>query len=163
MRADSVNLWSIDVALTRKIVDKPQRTQRAKKMLMIGVSLRDKECNDWIRQKTKVTDIIMSISHLKCVARVKDNQWNNRLITWRQWIGRKERAKRIITWYNDIIKMMTKYTTELKNVLYAAFKITYYVYIFKNWQLLFLLNERNLWNLFLNYVLIDLVRQKTDI
>lgn len=51
---------------------------------MLGVSLRDRKTNEWIRQRTKVTDVIEKAARLKWsyaghVARSNIGRWHKRI------------------------------------------------------------------------------------
>src|ERR1700753_2590626 len=59
----------------------------------LGISLRDKMTNQWIRQQTKVVDIMERIASLKWnwaghIARMTDDRWTKAIFQWRppkQW------------------------------------------------------------------------------
>ena len=60
--------------------DKLRITQRAMESAMLGVSLRDRLRNEYIRKRTKVTDIALRICKLKWqwaghIARKTDGRW----------------------------------------------------------------------------------------
>ena len=54
---------------------------------MLGISLRDKKRASWIRENTKVKDILVTIKEQKWrwaghIASREDNRWNKRLTDW---------------------------------------------------------------------------------
>ena len=55
---------------------------------MIGIVLRDRMTNEWIRQQTKVTDVMERIATLKWswaghIARRTDGHWTKTIMNWR--------------------------------------------------------------------------------
>ena len=53
------------LTLTRASENKLRVTQRAIERSMLGITLRDKMTNQWIRQQTKVVDVMEEIASLK--------------------------------------------------------------------------------------------------
>lgn len=94
-------------ALTKKTMEKMRVTQRAMERAMLGISLRDHKTNEYIRRKTRVTDISERIAKLKWdyaghVARTKDRRWNEKILHWRPWEGGRSQGKPNTRWYDDI-------------------------------------------------------------
>lgn len=61
--------------------------QRKMERSMLGIKISDRVRNDYIRKKTKVTDIIERIRRLKWnwaghISRIKDNRWTRKIIEW---------------------------------------------------------------------------------
>ena len=55
---------------------------------MLDITWRDRKTADWIRQKTKVKDILESVSKLKWnwaghIARMTDNRWTSLTTSWK--------------------------------------------------------------------------------
>ena len=76
--------------------------------IMLGITLRDRKYNPWIRQQIGVTDIIEDIKKSKHqwvghVARLQDNRWTIRGTDWlpREWIRPRGRPK--IRWWDDLV------------------------------------------------------------
>lgn len=94
--------------LTNRIKHKLEVHQRAIERRILGISLRDRKTNQWIREKTKVIDIIKRIGSLKWqwaghVARHIEN-WSGLTTRWRPW-GEKRRVGRPQQrWYDEIKK-----------------------------------------------------------
>lgn len=93
--------------LTKTMVNKLRTTQRAMERVMIGVTLRDRKRNEWIRQRTKVVDIVERVTSLKWnfaghIVRLTDERWNSRIIRWRPWEEKRGRGRPIMRWYDDI-------------------------------------------------------------
>ena len=76
------------LTLTKASENKLRVTQRAMERSMLGISLRDKMTNQWIRQQTKVVDIMERIASLKWnwaghIARMTDERWTRNIMNWR--------------------------------------------------------------------------------
>ena len=68
--------------------------QRGMERSMLVISLRDRKRGSWIREKTKVKDILVAIKEQKWrwaghVARREDNRWSKRLTDWTPREGKK--------------------------------------------------------------------------
>ena len=75
--------------------------------VMLGVSLKDRKTNEWVRNKTRVTDVVQRISGLKWdfaghVARAVDGRWNSKLLHWRPWLGKRPRGRPQMRWTDDL-------------------------------------------------------------
>ena len=67
---------------TKKINQRLAATQRAMEKSMLGITRRDRKSNKWIREQTKVMDVVEKIRTLKWrraghIARMQDNRWTN--------------------------------------------------------------------------------------
>ena len=76
--------------LTKESITKLQVAQRAMERQMLGISLRDRKENIWVREQTKVLDIIESIKWNKWkwaghIQRMTDERWTKTLTNWRPW------------------------------------------------------------------------------
>ena len=65
---------------------------------MLGISLRDKKRSSWIRENTRVKDILVAIKEQKWrwadyVARREDNRLNKRLTDWTPREGKRDRRR----------------------------------------------------------------------
>ena len=68
------------LTLTKASENKLRVAQRAMERSMLGISLRDKMTNEWIRQQTRVVDVMERIATLKWnwaghIARMTDERW----------------------------------------------------------------------------------------
>ena len=73
--------------LTKQAKNSLRIAQRAMERAMLGISVRDRKRSTWIREKTKVKDIIQVVKQLKWwwagrVARMNVNRWTKRLTDW---------------------------------------------------------------------------------
>ena len=54
------------LTLTKASVNKLGIAQRSTERSILGISLRDKNTNEWIRKQTRVVDVMKRIAALKC-------------------------------------------------------------------------------------------------
>ena len=94
------------LTITQASAQRLRVAQRAMERAMLGVSLRDKKTNEWIRQQTKVQDVMERIASLKWnwaghIARMTDDRWTKWILSWRppDTRGRGRPPER---WTNDI-------------------------------------------------------------
>ena len=96
---------------TEEIKNKLRTTQRAMELQILHITKRDKKRNSWIRERTKVADIIERVARRKWkwaghLARTKDKRWTLEIL---QWIPRdrkrpKGRPKR--RWKDDLVAQL---------------------------------------------------------
>lgn len=97
------------MALTIKSANRLRCTQRAIERKMLGISLRDHIRNEVIRNKSKVTDVITSVSKMKWnwvghVARQDNQRWTKQLIHWRPRQNKRSVGRPQQRWIDDIKK-----------------------------------------------------------
>ena len=76
------------LTLTKASENKLRVAQRAMERSMLGITLRDKMTNQWIREQTKVVDVMERIASLKWswaghIARRTDDRWTHAIMNWR--------------------------------------------------------------------------------
>ncbi|KAI8514232.1 Neurotrypsin [Branchiostoma belcheri] len=93
-----IKLASETWALTSTQMEMLRVAQRKMERIMLGITLRDRKRNSWIRLQTGVTDIITAVNTAKHrwaghVARLQDNRWTLRATEWtpREWRRRRGR------------------------------------------------------------------------
>jgi len=94
------------LTITKASANKLRVAQRAMERAMLGVSLRDRMTNEWIRQQTKVTDVMERIASLKWnwaghIARMTDDRWTKTIMQWRPPVKRPV-GRPPERWTNDI-------------------------------------------------------------
>ena len=57
---------------------------------MLNITYKDRKTNIWVREKTKVVDIISNVRKMKWywaghINRLKDDRWTTRVTTWRPY------------------------------------------------------------------------------
>ena len=108
----SMSMWSLIVmtyesetwTLATAQMDALAVGQRKMERIMLGITLRDRKHNAWIRQQTGVTDIIDTIKSSKHqwaghVARLQDNRWTIRATDWLpgEWIRSRSKETKSAT------------------------------------------------------------------
>ena len=91
--------------MERKLIS----TQRAMERIMMGISLRDRKRATWIREQTKVEDIMSTIKKKKWtwaghVMRRDDNRWTVRLTEWIPRDGKRNKGRQRIRWVDELRK-----------------------------------------------------------
>lgn len=76
---------------------------------MLGVSLKDKKRATWIRQQTKVEDILKTIKKKKWqwaghIYRRQDNRWTKKTAEWVIHDTKRPRARPMTRWRDEIAK-----------------------------------------------------------
>ena len=95
------------ISLTQQSAEKFRVAQRAMERAMLGISLRDRKCNEWIRSKTGVTDVIATIARRKWkwaghIARLEKSRWTRRVLEWRPRPNTRPRGRPPRRWVDDI-------------------------------------------------------------
>ena len=93
--------------LTKKLSLKLRTMQRAQERIMLNLTWRDRKTAKWIRQKTKVRDILEDISRLKWnwaghVARMTDNRWTTRATFSTPRGYKRNRGRPKTRWRDDL-------------------------------------------------------------
>ena len=121
------------LTLTKASSNKLRVAQRAMERAMLGISLRDKKRNEWIRKKTGMTDVIHRIRSLKWqwaghITRMEDERWKKHVLDWRPYEIRPT-GRPPERWDNDIKRFLIRqgHTTD------------------KNWQKL--ARDRDTWKI----------------
>ncbi len=98
--------WS----LTENMANKIRITQRKMERSMLGITLKDRKTNEWIRKQTKITDAIIRVKSLKWkwaghIARRTDGRWTRNLTKWKPPNGKRRRGRPKRRWVDEIIDM----------------------------------------------------------
>jgi hypothetical protein len=96
-------------ALNKRMQSKMQTTQRAMERAMIGVTMRDRKTNEWVREQTGLRDIKLVTSKLKWqwaghIARLPDNRWTKTVTEWIPLEGKRKQARPKLRWEDEIRK-----------------------------------------------------------
>ena len=93
--------------LTKQQTLKLRTMQRAHERIMLNITWRDRKTTQWIREKTKVRDIMETTSKLKWnwaahVARRTDNRWTTRITFWTPRGHTRNRGIPRTRWRDDL-------------------------------------------------------------
>ena len=78
---------------------------------MLNITKRERKTNDWIRQQTKVQDIIYETAKKKWkwsghLARIKDQRWSIQVLNWTPREEKRPRRRPKRRWKDDIVTYM---------------------------------------------------------
>ena len=95
--------WPLTKQEQNKLVAAQTKMERS----MLNITYKDRRTNIWIRQRTKVIDIMYTVG--RAYNRLKDNRWTSRVTTWRPYDkkrrhGQGRPAKR---WRDDLDKYLS--------------------------------------------------------
>ena len=70
---------------------------------MLNITYKDRKTNIWVRERTKVIDIISNVrkmklywaGHINCV---KDDRWTSRVTTWRPYDKKRRQGRPAKRW-----------------------------------------------------------------
>ncbi len=93
--------------LTKELERKLRSAQRGMVRRMLGITWKDKERASWIREQTKVEDILMTIKNKKWtwaghVMHRCDNRWTTRVTEWQPWNCRRNQGRQRVRWRDEI-------------------------------------------------------------
>eukprot|EP00794_Sanderia_malayensis_P008022 gene8022-8881_t len=94
--------------LTKKMEHKLQTTQRSMERMMTGYSRRDRKTNVWIREQSKVKDVITTAKSIKWrwaghVARMDDERWTQLTTEWQPIHGKRARGRPKTRWRDELV------------------------------------------------------------
>lgn len=102
-----VMLYGLEtVTLTKKSAQRLRVCQRAMERAMLGISLRDRQTNENIRAKTRVSDAVEQAARSKWrwaghVAR-NDVKWTKIIMQWRPRLTKRSVGRPLLRWRDDI-------------------------------------------------------------
>ncbi len=84
--------------LTRELERKLRSAQRGMERRILDITWRDRKRASWIREQTKVEDILMTIKDKKLtwagnIMRRRDNRWTTRVTVWQPRNGRRNQGR----------------------------------------------------------------------
>lgn len=95
--------------LTKKLTLKIRSTQRAHERIMLGYKLKDRKRASWIRQQTKLNDLVQATKSAKWrwaghVQRLNDNRWTKRITEWIPRDQKRSRGRQKTRWRDELDK-----------------------------------------------------------
>jgi hypothetical protein len=103
--------WAMTAALIKKLAV----VQRKMERIMLGITWKDHMTNEWIRNKTKIKDVIHKIRGMKWtwaghISRMKDARWTVAVTEWRPREGERKKGRPLKRWRDDIDKFWESVT-----------------------------------------------------
>ena len=82
--AASYDIWCRDLTLTKQAQNKIAATQTKMERSMLNITYKDRRTNIWVRERTKLIDIIYTVGKMKWswaghINRLKDDRWTSRV------------------------------------------------------------------------------------
>ena len=101
--------WSLTASQENKL----QVAQRSMERKILGVTWQDRKSNAWIRERTKIRDIILTAKNSKWrwaghVCRQETERWTRRTTEWRPWYGGRGRGRPKTRWRDEIDRELGK-------------------------------------------------------
>ena len=95
--------------LKKSLTDRLAVAQRKMERIMLGITLRDRKQNKWIREQTGIEDIVTTIKESKHrwaghIARLTDNRWTKRTTEWTPRNYRRRRGRPRVRWRDDLTR-----------------------------------------------------------
>ena len=77
------------------------------KRTMLNITYRDRQTNIWVREKTKVTDVIEQVRRRKWTwaghsSRIRDNRYRLRITTWKPYERKIPRGRLASRWRDEL-------------------------------------------------------------
>ena len=96
-------------ALNNTMMDRLAVARRKMECIMLGITLRDRKWNTWIRQETGVSDIINAIRKAKHrwashIAWICDNRWTIRATEWPPRDSTRKQGRPKTKWRDDLTR-----------------------------------------------------------
>ena len=86
---------------------------------MLNITYRERKTNMWVREKTKVTDVIEQVRRRKWtwarhVSRIQDNRWTLCITTWKPYERKRPNGRPARRWRDDLDKYWNGTTWQRK-------------------------------------------------
>ena len=95
--------------LTKQAENKLAAAQTKMERRMLNITYKDRRTNIWVRERTKLIDIIYTVRKMKWswawhINRLKDDRWTSRVTTWRPYDKKIRQGRPAKQWRNDLDK-----------------------------------------------------------
>ena len=95
--------------LTKQAQNKLAAAQTKMERSMLNVTYKDRRTNIWVRERTKLIDIIYTVRKMKWswaghINRLKDDRWTSRVTTWRPYDKKRRQGRPAKRWRDDLDK-----------------------------------------------------------
>ena len=95
--------WALSIHAKNKLAAVQTKMERS----MLKITYRDRKTNIWVREKTKVIDVIEQVRRRKWtwaghVSRIRDNPWTLRITTWKPYEKKRPRGRPARRWRDEL-------------------------------------------------------------
>ena len=95
--------------LTKQAQNKLAAAQTKMERSMLNITYKDRRSNIWVRERTKLIDIIYTVRKMKWswaghINRLKDDRWTSRVTTWRPYDKKRRQGRPAKRWRDDLDK-----------------------------------------------------------
>ena len=95
--------WTLSKQAQNKLAAAQTNIERS----MLNITYKDRKTNVWVREKTKVIDIISNVRKMKWswaghINRLKDDRWTTRVTTWRPYDKKIRQGRPAKRWRDDL-------------------------------------------------------------
>ena len=95
--------------LTKQAQNKLAAAQTKMERSMLNITYKDRGTNIWVRERTKLIDIIYTVRKMKWswaghINRLKDDRWTSRVTTWRPYDKKRRQGRPAKRWRDDLDK-----------------------------------------------------------
>ena len=109
MFAASYGIWSETWTLTKQAQNKLAAAQTKMERSMLNITYKDRRTNIWIRERTKVIDIINTVRKMKWswaghITRLKYDRWTSRVTTLIPYDKKRRQGRPPKRWRDDLDK-----------------------------------------------------------
>ena len=99
--------WTLTKQAQNKLAAAQTKMERSRPML--NITSTDRRTNIWVRERTKLLDIIYTVRKMKWswaghVNRLKDDRWTPRVTTWRPYDKKRRQGRPAKRWRDDLDK-----------------------------------------------------------
>ena len=97
--------WTLTKQAQNKLAAAQTKTERS----MLNITYKDRKTNIWVREMTKLIDIIYTVRKMKWswaghINRLKDDRWTSRVTTWRPYDKKRRQRRPAKRWRDDLDK-----------------------------------------------------------
>ena len=99
--------WTLNKDMERKL----KTTQRSMERMMLGYTRRDRKRNIWIREQTRVKDVLTTVKGIKWrwaghLGRMTDGRWSQLTTEWQPLYGVRKRGRPRARWRDELVSYL---------------------------------------------------------
>ena len=107
--AASCDIWCRDLDTDQTSTEQTCAAQTKMERSMLNITYKDIRTNIWVRERTKLIDIIYTVRKMKWslpghINRLKDDRWTSRITAWRPYDKKRRQGRPAKRWRDDLDK-----------------------------------------------------------